>query len=208
MGHTAVLIGNTTDGFVYYSINGTNASHDGSGKPWGKNLDNNSYVLGPVSIKEAIYKVNNKVDSELKSPFQHNYNNSYVLISTSNSEDNQLNLELENFLRKSTNYGIMLKGESCVDIPIFAVNLLYQIRTKLTDKAPGSNYLIPKNYFNDLNEITTKINTIIDKKFKKETTEKKEQLKFKSAVVTIESENLNIEEEGGLMMNDGKNSNK
>jgi RHS repeat-associated protein len=124
-GHGAVIIGNSKDGWYYYSLNGT-----GEGmKPYGdsKNPDVGTKLTGN-NIKELIADAN-KVNSKEE---HHNYDK-FVAIKTSREEDKAMKAKASK--AASVNKYIVIH-QSCIDVQKAAYNALVQTRL-------GINY--PKN---------------------------------------------------------------
>lgn len=137
-GHTAVLIGDDSNGWRYYSKNGTE-----SGSAWGSNykpdLGTNVYSsLG--SFLEEYKPRENKA---------YNYNR-FVHIETSSSEDilaNQVAYQHAN----SSGYNIF--GSSCIDIPQEVIKAIYNKRYGTMGSfiaSMSSGILIPREYLYEL----------------------------------------------------------
>jgi RHS repeat-associated protein len=125
-GHGAVIIGNSTDGWYYYSLNGTG---EGS-RPYGdsKNPDVGTFLGNGTNIKEVVVAAN----TINKSPETHNYDR-YVAIKTSAAEDKAMKEKAE---KATLVKKYILVGQSCIDVQKDAYDALVKARM-------GNNY--PKN---------------------------------------------------------------
>lgn len=107
-GHAAVIIGNSKDGWYYYSLNGTGEGQS----PYGdsKNPDVGTFLGNGTNIKELITGTNgaNNINPNEK----HDYDR-YVIIKTTSEEDKAMKLKAE---KAAMVKKYIVVGQSCLDV--------------------------------------------------------------------------------------------
>ncbi|KFF01820.1 RHS repeat domain-containing protein [Chryseobacterium luteum] len=146
-GHGAVIVGNSRDGWFYYSMNGTG---EGS-SPYGdaKNADVGTFLGKGLSPKQAVLK------ARVINPKEQHHYDKYVTIKTTKEEDEKIKSKTAE-AAKAEKYCVI--GQSCANVMLNAFNKIIEIRTdnawyvpKQVNPAPNTiidNFERGMNYYN------------------------------------------------------------
>ena len=152
-GHAAVIIGNATDGWFYYSLNGTGEGQSAYGDS--KNADVGTRLGHGSDINQLVKDANIVNPNE-----EHNYNR-YVAIKTTPEEDRLMKIKAA---EQSSVKKYVVIGSSCIDVCKAAYSSLAESRIGfahgIIDKS-ALTMVEPNMWFNFFPSVTKRVNSYI-----------------------------------------------